>query len=312
MRAPILLCAAVFAMLLGPSYAQPGTHFPNPITGNAIIQNATTANTAAGNFSETNASAASVLAGESYISERLGTQYYAEHVSYVSGFYYSGTGLTYLYFSYSIIPSNVTGIVGVYGAGLPLARLTGITLTLNSSGDVTAYDGPHDPYSIRVSAPEAIAIAGLYGIINGTAAIAAAESPSEAGDPLYGYSLVWAVTGRSAIKNATNPYGNVYPGVYIDVVNGSVVGEYTYNPMIVAPQQGMSRATLGTFWLFPLNASAPASVTAASAQGNATQQGAVQFTQSEEFGIITAGAAGIIISAVAAVIAYRALSRRHK
>ncbi len=309
MRAATLFSFAALIALTGVICAQPSTRFPTPILGNSSTGNATSGSVA-GNFTVANASEQSILAGESYLIGRLGEGYYSSYANYTGGFYSSSTNQTSLFFSYRIPYPNGSTTSGAFG--IAAVRTLGITITLDKGNGVVEYYGPSQPYVIRVPAYNATSTASLYGVANGTASISAAEGNATTASALTGYSVVWAVTGGSPLANHTAYPNRVYPGLYIDVENGSVVGEYTYNPMIVAPQQGMSRATLGTFWLFPLNASAPASVTAASAQGNATQQGAVQFTQSEAFGIITAGAAGIIISAVAAVIAYRALSRRHK
>lgn len=165
-----------------------------------------------------------VYAAETYLIAKLGQSYYNNHISYTYGQAYGNT--SYTYFTYNVPFQNGTNAHGIIGGPAPVERLLGITVSL-SGAVVTGYVGPLKPYVITVSQSQAITTAQNYGITNGTASIEGVFMANAVNQNSQ-YAIAWAVTSSSSLK------GNMHPGVYIDSENGTVLGEYVYNPAILS------------------------------------------------------------------------------
>jgi hypothetical protein len=300
---PILLICVICA--------QPSSHFPAPIPDTV---NASNTIISTGNFSITNSSSEYISAGAAFLTHRLGAQYFGNYISYVSGFHYSSTNLTYLYYLYSIPFQNGTTTTAVINA--QTAYKLGITLVLSSTYNATEYVGPSAPYTINISKGDAITTAGLYGVANGTASISAVENVAATGNTINGYSIAWAVTGGDQINstNSSNIYtaNRTYPGLYIDAASGNVIGEYIYSTSVKSlSKENYSIGISGNFDLFKLNSPAKSTIKPATPSTIANNS-ALQFTVVQATTTILISAALGLAAALAAVVIYYLIGRRNR
>ncbi len=303
MRISILFFFTALAILFGLLYAQPSVHFPNPLPGNAIVSNTISVSS---KFTTENASSASIAAGKLYISSRLGENYSTRYVAYTSGFYFSATNQTSLYFSYKLPFDNGTIASAFSSSNLTMSHISGITVVLNGENNVIGYYGPQRSYVINVTSGSAISIASLYGVYDGTATLSYAENTSSS-NALSGYSIVWAVTGKNTLANYTAYPDVVYPGIYISITNGSIMGEYLYNTSSITTQPGNSIDALGAFGFFSINSSKPSVITPLNFSAeNATGV----FTLENAVSLITLAAAVMVLSAVFAILIYILMSHK--
>ncbi|MDE1859316.1 MAG: hypothetical protein KGH67_02200 [Candidatus Micrarchaeota archaeon] len=212
-----------------------------PMAANSSSGHANVSGVVSTNSSYANVSKRTENIAISYLWGKLGQPYYNRYISFNTGTSYGN--LSYVYFTYNVPFSNGTEASGTFGGVSPLARMLGITVTINDSF-VTGYVGPSEPYIINISAARALSIAREYGITSGAGnATERIEGVVNRNSTLTsGYAIVWAVTSGSPFK------GSIYRGIYIDVKSGKAVGEYVYNPQILATQQ--SYGTEGNFSLF--------------------------------------------------------------
>lgn len=213
-----------------------------------------------------NASQGAIDAAVQYIKLKLGERYYNQYISFSSGnLYEECTGCwndtaagrndtagrelnrernlyeecaaiecankSRVFFIYNI-PVNITTVAS---ADAEISRSPGlwpplIWVVLDDKNTVIEYRGPSKPYKFLLSADDAIAKARAYGLRNVTYATIAI-SQLVAG----GYDVVWAV-GSNDLAGECRDIGAVqeciYRGVYVDVDNGDVVGEFRINPLI--------------------------------------------------------------------------------
>lgn len=209
-------------------------------SGTGIALNASIVTLGNASYS-TQANAQSVHDAEQYVIGKLGQSYYSSHISYYYGSSYKN--MSYVYFTYNVPFSNGTNAYGTF-AGQPAAqRLLGITVTLNKS-DVVGYIGPSAPYIVIIPYAQAVNVSSQYGIENGSAGIEGMFSSNNIANNAS-YAVVWAVRSGAPLKSG------IYHGVYIDAVTGAMVGEYFYNPSILAAQGGLSSyGTGGNFSMF--------------------------------------------------------------
>jgi hypothetical protein len=74
----------------------------------------------------------------------------------------------------------------------------------------------------------------------------------------YTYYLVWKVINNTyyypRLTNTTEYYSKLYNGIYVDINNGSIVGEFLYSPTkTVQSYQNNITGVAGIFSLFPLS-----------------------------------------------------------
>lgn len=204
-------------------------------SGNASMVTASTN----GTYSHS-ASQQVIYAAQSYIVSKLNQSYYNSYISY---YYAESLGnSSYVYFKYNVPFSNGNTTMGLIGGSKGPARFLGITVSLNGT-NVTGYIGPAKPYVINITQAQAINTSAKYGIQNGTATIYGLFQNSSI-TPNSKYSVVWAVTSASPQK------GTIYPGVYVNAENGTIVGQYLYNPAIPYQEISANYGSLGNFSLY--------------------------------------------------------------
>ncbi len=302
----IYLCAVVSAVFIAtPLYAQqPGIKTLFPLPTNSIFSNGTaSSNVVSPSY---NTTAAAISAGKAFLINKLGVQYYDSYILY--SFYIRGskTNRTYLYFSYQLPFYNGTKTKGAAPENLPLMYRLNITLALNSTHSVVNYSGPAKPYFLSVPANEAVSIADAYGVKNGTASLVLAVNASQAVNAIAGYSIVWKVLGTTVLHDQSSYLDSIYPGIYLNVQNGSVLGEYMYNPSVLIPQLSSSKPVLGVFGLFHITmpGNFSSNTTPSAAGFNSTMQQIPVYV----FNIWIAVAAIILVTASGGIL-YRLLAR---
>lgn len=185
-----------------------------------------------------NASQGAIDAAVQYIKLKLGEQYYNQYISFSSGSLYEECGdngctnRSTVSFTYDIPVKEISKTLETAGiGGSPLPWPPRISVILNDKNSVMEYRGPSGPYKFLLSADDAIAKARAYGLRNVTYAIMAV-SQLVAG----GYDVVWAVGSDDLVGECRDTgavHECIYRGVYVDVDNGNVVGEFRINPLIM-------------------------------------------------------------------------------
>lgn len=224
-------------------------------------------NTVASNSTTTtvmNASNATISFASNFIIEKVGSTYFSNYIKYGQGNTYSypnGSVLSVLFYSYSIPFQNGTTTTGIirFGRGASLA-LAGAEVVI-SNGNVTYYSGPSSPFVVAIGPQSAASAATAYGLVNVTQPYVSAASAPSSGN-LTGYQVVWAVaSGTKTLGLAKYPKG-VFKGVYVNIQNGSVIGQFVINSGLVGSSQ-YSLGMLGNYGLYNSTPKATATTVAA-------------------------------------------------
>ena len=251
----------------------------------------------------TTVGSSAMAASGNYVEARLGYAYYSHYVN-MSGAYLSGN-ISYVYFSYNVPFVNGSSVTARYAGTSQVVRNLGISLSVYDNGTVGEYQGPNEPYFVNVSRDAAVMTAGSFGIQNATAILEGGYFGGSQTGPEQGYEIVWAVQSRNpTIMNDSKIANVIYRGVYIGAVNGSLVGEFEYNPAIISPTGNY--ADLGNMELFSLPAAA----------GSTTVLSTIPATtvpsQSNGDGVSVSVAAGAVIVLILLSVTAFVLRRRKK
>ena len=294
MNSSYLMLGFVFilGLLIGFSFAQYGGEYGStsgasastsvPTTtsisasGNGIAINGMSGNGVSGNAIvvyppiTTNASPNVIMAANAYVTSRLTWQYFTKYISLNSALTYTykdGTNQSVISYSYKIpyINGNTTAGIGQALGGAAAIWLLGVDVMI-VNGNVVSYVGPSLPFVINLSRSQAIGFASAFGLPNVTNAYITATNPFVRGNNT-GYSVVWAVVSGSRVYQKANFW--VYPGVYVNITSGKVLGEFVVNPFITGALQSGGNGTAyqptgstGNFSMFalsPTNSSAQSS-----------------------------------------------------
>lgn len=173
-----------------------------------------------------------------YIKEKLGGEYYTQYLTFQSGDSYedctnnSCTVRNEISFDYNIPFDNSAN-----SRGPPVVRVT-----MDKDGNITGYFGPIKPYEFLISEERTMELAKSYGIKDITTVEIAMSIEKE-----NGYELVWAVGSNDLTSQGEVLNEPLYRGVYVDVDDGEIKGEYKINPMIQTPS-GSGGVILGEFF----------------------------------------------------------------
>lgn len=194
-----------------------------------------------------NASQGAIDAAVQYIKLKLGEQYYNQYISFSSGSLYEECGgngcanKSTISFTYDIPVKEISKTAEISRSPQPWPPR--ISVILDDKNSVMEYRGPSRPYKFLLSAADAIAKARAYGLRNVTYAIMAVSQPVpaivRAGG---GYDVVWAVGSKDLVGECRDigaVHECIYRGVYVDVDNGDVVGEFRINPLIMEASGGI-------------------------------------------------------------------------
>lgn len=225
-------------------YAPSGGYINHVNVSNTIVSNSNTTNNTA-----ITANAMEIQNAKGFLSSFLGSSYYNKYINYSSSTVINKTA--YIYFNYKVPYRNGSTTEMVYGGSVPLERILNIVVGISTKNNsILYYQLPIKPYFINITKTQAINKTSSYGFSNSTAdmegiySINKTDNNSEAltiknNSNSYPskYYIVWAVKdGIPLYSNATttkNYYLKLYKGIYLDAENGSILGEFIYNPAIL-------------------------------------------------------------------------------
>ncbi len=260
---PIVI--ALFIQILpfthsGGFYAPSGGYVNHINVSNTIVPNSNTSNN-----TMSTANTIEIQNAKVFLSDSLGSSYYNKYINYSSSMVINKTA--YLYFSYKVPYKNGSVTDVVYGGSVPLERILDIVVEISiKNNSILDYQLPVKPYFINITESEAINKTVRYGFSNSTASIEGIYSINNANNTKEliiknnsypsKYYIVWAVKDSIPLySNATttkNYYSKLYKGLYLDANNGSILGEFIYNPSILTTVVANTVGYSGSFNLFAL------------------------------------------------------------
>ncbi len=230
--------------------------FYAPSSGYIHATNNSNYSSVTNNNSIKNVSIMQINSAEQYIANTLGNTYYKKYLKYSGSSIFNNTAE--IYFNYSIPFQNGSVTRAVYETE-PLLRILNVIVYVNKNNTVINYFGPIKPYIINTSVADAINISKKYNFSNITQVTL--SGVYQTNNTNRGYYIAWSVlngAGYYQNSNSTADYYNkIYKGLYVDVSNGTVIGEFIYNPTIVTASvqnnQSMDLGYSGAFNLFNIS-----------------------------------------------------------
>ena len=291
-------------------YAPSGGYINHVNVSNTIVSNSNTTNN-----TMSTANTMEIKTAEGFLSNFLGSSYYSMYINYSSSTVINKTA--YLYFNYTVPYKNGSTTRVAYGGSVPLERLLNIMIGISTKNNsIRYYQLPIKPYFINITKTQAINKTARYGFSNSTASIEGIYSNNSTNNSSKGltinnnnnsyqskYYIVWAVKdGTPLYSNATttkNYYSKLYKGIYLDAENGSILGEFIYNPSILTTlAENNTVGYSGSFNLFALkNTNQTSSNNTQSTYNNSTIK--IQFTPNFKLIIIV-----MFIAVLVVIIAY--------
>ncbi|MGC8479186.1 MAG: hypothetical protein ACP5M9_00755 [Candidatus Micrarchaeia archaeon] len=282
-------------------------------------------NTSSGNKTvNVNITKLDINASENYLKTLFGESYYSKYINYSEYFIYNGN--TSILFNYNVPFINGSVIKPIYSGStepIQLLRLLNIEVIFGKNNSVISYVGPVKPYFIDITQSEAQKIASEYGFngtINGIFGVYSNKNNNtnyNASERNLTYYLVWKVVNSTpyypTIINTSSYYTKLYKGIYIDAQNGSVDGEFFYNPAQIVPLETKTiSGVAGSFTLFPINKENSTAVNSNNnSNGNQGEYNTILYFNPDYAAMVYVGVFAVIIVVLFFVI-FRHKMHHHK
>ena len=189
-----------------------------------------------------------------YLIGLFGNNYYSKYITFSS--YNTLNKTTNVTYNYTVPMQNGTVIESnALSTNNTLGKTLKILITVKNNKTLS-YFGPSTAYYLNITAEQALSIGARYGFINAT--INGIEPIYKNYSKNYSYYLVWKIINNTyyypKLTNTSEYYSKIYKGIYVDINNGSVVGEFLYNPTkTVHYYSNNITGVADAFSLFPLN-----------------------------------------------------------
>lgn len=187
-----------------------------------------------------------------YLISLLGENYYSKYVKFSN--YNTINNNTIINYNYTLPTNNGTVLEKNNSLFFSsIGKKLSISVIINKNKSIS-YFGPVKDYYLNITAKQALNTGAKYGF----------NATIEGIQPIYvnlsknSYYLVWSLINKTyyypKLTNTSEYYSKLYKGIYIDIKNGSIVGEFVYSPNKTS-QVYLNNITgvAGSFDLFPLS-----------------------------------------------------------
>ncbi len=245
-----LLGLSIFIVILpfshtGGFYAPSGGYVHGFNISNTTINVNTTVNYTKQNINFSN----------NYLIGLFGNDYYLKYIKFSS--YNTINKTTTVNYNYMLPMKNGTILQdnnSLFSSNNTIEKELSI-ITIVKNNKTLYYFGPNKAYYLNITAKQALNISNKYGF---NATLDGIQPIYENYSKNYTYYLVWKVINNTyyypRLTNTTEYYSKLYKGIYVDINNGSIVGEFLYSPTkTVQSYQNNITGVAGIFSLFPLS-----------------------------------------------------------